>query len=92
MTASRLLGSGAFLLGVFVLVPVFILLTGRWDFYYPLTSVALLSVAAAVAYAAWRDEATPTDELVVSAMAVGIGFALAPSRPSRGPKPGRASS
>lgn len=47
MTSARLLGLLAFLLGVFVLVPVFIHLTGRWDFYYTLTSVALLSVAAA---------------------------------------------
>lgn len=47
MTASRLLGVGAFLLGVFVLVPLFIAATGRWDFYYTLTSVALLSVGAA---------------------------------------------
>lgn len=51
MTHSRLLGrlSGivAFLLGVFVLVPVFIALSGRWDFYYTLTSVALLSIGAA---------------------------------------------
>jgi len=47
MTPSRLFGIGAFLLGVFVLVPAFIHLTGRWDFYYTLTSVALLSVAAA---------------------------------------------
>lgn len=47
VSGSRLLGSVAFLLGVFVLVPAFINLTGRWDFYYTLTSVALLSVAAA---------------------------------------------
>lgn len=47
MSMSRLMGIGAFLLGVFVLVPVIINLTGRWDFYYTLTSVALLSVAAA---------------------------------------------
>lgn len=47
MATSRLLGIGAFLLGVFVLVPLFIHLSGRWDFYYTLTSVALLSVAAA---------------------------------------------
>ncbi len=51
MTHSRLLarlsGIAAFLLGVFVLVPVFIALTGRWDFYYTLTSVALLSIGAA---------------------------------------------
>lgn len=42
-----MIGVVAFLLGVFVLVPVFISVTGRWDFYYTLTSVALLSVAAA---------------------------------------------
>jgi branched-chain amino acid transport system permease protein len=47
MTFSRLAGIGAFLVGVFVLVPLFISLSGRWDFYYTLTSVALLSVAAA---------------------------------------------
>ena len=47
MTASRLLGLGAFLLGVFVLVPMIIAASGRWDFYYTLTSVALLSVGAA---------------------------------------------
>lgn len=47
MTLSRMIGVGAFLLGIFVLVPVFISVTGRWDFYYTLTSVALLSVAAA---------------------------------------------
>lgn len=46
-STARLLGIAAFLLGVFVLVPAFINLTGRWDFYYTLTSVALLSVAAA---------------------------------------------
>ncbi len=47
LSGSRLAGIGAFLLAVFVLVPLFIGLTGRWDFYYTLTSVALLSVAAA---------------------------------------------
>lgn len=47
LSTNRLLGIGAFLAGVFVLVPVIINLTGRWDFYYTLTSVALLSVAAA---------------------------------------------
>lgn len=47
MTHTRLLGLGALLLGVFVLVPIFIAVTGRWDFYYTLTSVALLSVGAA---------------------------------------------
>jgi branched-chain amino acid transport system permease protein len=47
MTLPKLAGAVAFLIGVFVLVPAFIALTGRWDFYYTLTSVALLSVAAA---------------------------------------------
>lgn len=47
MTLTRMAGILAFLLAVFVLVPVIISLTGRWDFYYTLTSVALLSVAAA---------------------------------------------
>lgn len=47
LSTSSLMGIGAFLVGVFVLVPVIINLTGRWDFYYTLTSVALLSVAAA---------------------------------------------
>ena len=47
MTATKLLGLGAFLLVVFVLVPVMISATGRWDFYYTLTSVALLSIGAA---------------------------------------------
>jgi len=47
MTATKLLGLGAFLLTVFVLVPVMISATGRWDFYYTLTSVALLSMGAA---------------------------------------------
>ena len=47
ISTPRLLGVLAFLVGVFVLVPAFIALTGRWDFYYTLTSVALLSVAAA---------------------------------------------
>lgn len=47
LSTNRLMGIGAFLLAVFVAVPVIINLTGRWDFYYTLTSVALLSVAAA---------------------------------------------
>ena len=47
MSNPRLIGTFAVLLAVFVLVPLFIHLTGRWDFYYTLTSVALLSVAAA---------------------------------------------
>ncbi|WP_337181920.1 branched-chain amino acid ABC transporter permease [Shinella sp.] len=47
MTAKKLLGFAAFLAAVFVLVPLFIRATGRWDFFYTLTSVALLSVGAA---------------------------------------------
>ena len=47
MTTQKLLGIGLFLLAVFVAVPVLIAVTGRWDFYYTLTSVALLSVASA---------------------------------------------
>ncbi len=41
------MGLAAFLLVVFVLVPVMISASGRWDFYYTLTSVALLSIGAA---------------------------------------------
>jgi len=47
MNAKKLLGFAAFLLAVFVLVPFIIKATGRSDFYYTLTSVALLSVGAA---------------------------------------------
>lgn len=47
MNAKKLLGFAAFLIAVFVLVPLFISATGRWDFFYTLTSVALLSVGAA---------------------------------------------
>jgi len=47
MTTQKLLGIGLFLLAVFVAVPVLIAVSGRWDFYYTLTSVALLSVASA---------------------------------------------
>ena len=42
---KQLLGVGIFLLAVFVVVPWLIQATGRWDFYYTLTSVALLSIA-----------------------------------------------
>ncbi|UPA24014.1 branched-chain amino acid ABC transporter permease [Shinella oryzae] len=47
MNVKKLLGFAAFLLAVFVLVPLIIKATGRSDFYYTLTSVALLSVGAA---------------------------------------------
>lgn len=47
MNIGRILGLAGFLLVVFLLVPIIITATGRWDFYYTLTSVALLSVGAA---------------------------------------------
>lgn len=50
MAMSRtqsLLAVAAFLLVVFVAVPWAIAASGRWDFYYTLTSVALLSIGSA---------------------------------------------
>lgn len=44
---ARILGMAAFLALVFVAVPMFIAATGRSDFYYTLTSVALLAIGAA---------------------------------------------
>ncbi|MGB5068754.1 MAG: branched-chain amino acid ABC transporter permease, partial [Albidovulum sp.] len=44
---NKLIGVGTFLLIVFVLVPWAIAASGRWDFYYTLTAVALLSIASA---------------------------------------------
>ena len=44
---KQTLGIAAFLLAVFVVVPVLIAATGRWDLYYTLTSVALLSIGSA---------------------------------------------
>ncbi len=44
---KRILGIIAFLLAVFVLVPILIAATGRWDLYYTLTSVALLAIGSA---------------------------------------------
>lgn len=41
----KVLGAAVFLLCVYVLIPWLIALSGRWDFYYTLTSVALLSIA-----------------------------------------------
>ena len=41
------IGIAVFLALVFVVIPVLISVSGRWDFYYTLTSVALLSIAAA---------------------------------------------
>ncbi|MBE0532595.1 MAG: branched-chain amino acid ABC transporter permease [Rhodospirillales bacterium] len=45
ITRSQLVAVGAFLLTVFAVVPWLIHVSGRWDFYYTLTSVALLSIA-----------------------------------------------
>ncbi|MGB8813699.1 MAG: branched-chain amino acid ABC transporter permease [Paracoccaceae bacterium] len=47
MNTKNLMGVGAFLIAVFLIVPVLIGLSGRWDFYYTLTAVALLSIASA---------------------------------------------
>ncbi|MDI3335684.1 branched-chain amino acid ABC transporter permease [Defluviimonas aestuarii] len=47
MNTNRLIGVGAFLIAVFVIVPLLIATSGRWDFYYTLTSVALLAIASA---------------------------------------------
>ncbi|MFT4160678.1 branched-chain amino acid ABC transporter permease [Shinella sp.] len=47
MNSKKILGFAVFLIAVLVLVPLFIRATGRWDFFYTLTSVALLSVGAA---------------------------------------------
>lgn len=44
---KKILGLAAFLLTVFVLVPILIAASGRWDLYYTLTSVALLSIGSA---------------------------------------------
>jgi len=44
---KNLIGIAVFLLVVFVLVPLTINATGRWDLYYTLTSVALLAIGSA---------------------------------------------
>lgn len=44
---KNIIGVVAFLAVVFVVVPWLIRVSGRWDFYYTLTSVALLSIASA---------------------------------------------
>ena len=46
-TAVRLILTGLFLVIVLLIVPWLIKATGRWDFYFTLTSVALLSIASA---------------------------------------------
>ncbi|HSG94433.1 MAG TPA: branched-chain amino acid ABC transporter permease, partial [Afifellaceae bacterium] len=44
---GRLIGVAAFLLAIFVVVPAVVAASGRTDFYFTLTSVALLSIASA---------------------------------------------
>ena len=45
--SSKIISVALFLFGVLVAVPWLIQVSGRWDFYYTLTSVALLSIASA---------------------------------------------
>ena len=47
VSTKQLIGVGVFLFAIFVGVPLIISATGRWDFYFTLTSVALLSIASA---------------------------------------------
>lgn len=44
-TAKQLIGVAIFLAVLFIGIPAMISITGRWDFYFTLTSVALLSIA-----------------------------------------------
>ena len=44
---KQIAGLLAFLAAVFIVVPVLIAATGRWDLYYTLTSVALLAIGSA---------------------------------------------
>jgi branched-chain amino acid transport system permease protein len=46
-TSKQLLGIGIFFFAIFIGVPLIIGATGRWDFYFTLTSVALLAIASA---------------------------------------------
>ena len=46
-TSKQLVGVGVFLFAIFIGVPLIIGVTGRWDFYFTLTSVALLAIASA---------------------------------------------
>ena len=47
VSARQGIGVGIFLFAIFVAVPLIIGATGRWDFYFTLTSVALLAIASA---------------------------------------------
>lgn len=42
---KKIIGVSIFLVGIFVLIPDWISSSGRWDFYFTLTSVALLAIA-----------------------------------------------
>lgn len=44
---KQTIGLAAFLMGIFILIPVLISVSGRWDLYYTLTSVALLAIGSA---------------------------------------------
>ena len=46
-STKQMVGAGIFLLAIFIGVPLLIGATGRWDFYFTLTSVALLAIASA---------------------------------------------
>ena len=46
-SVKQLVGVGLFLFAIFAGVPLLIGATGRWDFYFTLTSVALLAIASA---------------------------------------------
>ena len=46
-TSKQLIGVGILLFMIFIGVPMIIGATGRWDFYFTLTSVALLAIASA---------------------------------------------
>jgi branched-chain amino acid transport system permease protein len=45
--SKQLMGAGIFLFMIFIGVPLALGVTGRWDFYFTLTSVALLAIASA---------------------------------------------
>ncbi|MDF2371747.1 MAG: branched-chain amino acid ABC transporter permease [Rhizobiaceae bacterium] len=47
ITKRQLFNVGLFLFSIFIAVPLIISATGRWDFYFTLTSVALLAIASA---------------------------------------------
>ena len=47
MNTSKFVGTAIFMAMTLLVVPWLIAISGRWDFYYTLTSVALLSIASA---------------------------------------------